>query len=101
MDKAKGPAKWGTKETTAIRESDTDLSPVHLQQLIETMPEWSRAFPYTRAQMAAWRLRWFGLTPEDDERARDEYDMSRRSYDDRDVDREPFNDWPNGQGVYD
>lgn len=63
--------------------------------------------PYTRAQTAAWRLKWFGMTPEDDHRRREEhaiqrYDELRRGFDRYEQpEREPFNDWPNGQGTYD
>jgi hypothetical protein len=78
-----------------------DLSIDNLRALIATMPEWSMASTkWTPAQTAAWRLRWFGRTPEQDAAAREEYKETRRSYDER-PEREPFIDWPNGQGTYD
>lgn len=87
-------------------ERDDDLSMEHLQALIATMPAWSmRPAEWTRAQVAAWRLRWFGRTPEQDAAAREDallerFDRERNGYDDRPIEREPFTDWPNGQGVY-
>ena len=82
--------------------ADTDLSLEHLQDLIATMRDWSMKQPWTEAQMAAWRLRWFGRTPERDRAAREAALVARfdREYE-RPTEREPFNDWPNGQGTYD
>jgi hypothetical protein len=85
--------------------NDDNLSLEHLTSLIGTMPEWSMKQPWTKAQMAAWRLRWFGTTPEQDATAREEYRKNRehelRSGFDRYAapERAPFIDWPNGQGV--
>jgi len=87
--------------------TDANLSLDHLNELIATLSEWSRQQPWTKAQMAAWRLHWFGRTPEDDERAREECDLRRADELARGFDRyaprerEPFTDWPNGQGTYD
>jgi hypothetical protein len=85
-----------------------DLSIDNLRALIATMPEWSMASTkWTPAQTAAWRLRWFGRTPEQDAAASEEYrerrdDLRRRGIDPYErPEREPFTDWPNGQGTYD
>jgi hypothetical protein len=82
---------------------DSDFSLEHLQSLIVTMKDWTQ--PWSQSQMAAWRLRWFGVTPEDDERRREEHFENRRwgldDVDDRRFEGESFNDWPNGQGTYD
>ena len=94
-------------ETRRPESDDPALSIENLNQLIATMPEWSRKRPWTPEQTAAWRLRWFGRTPEDDVRAREEYHSQRDSELSRGFDRfakderEPFNDWPNSQGSYD
>jgi hypothetical protein len=84
---------------------DENLSIPHLEELIGTMRDWSMKRPWTKAQLAAWRLRWFGQTPEQDARDREEYYEQRqrelRNGFDRYARREqdPFIDWPNGQGV--
>jgi hypothetical protein len=70
------------------------------------MKDWTMNQPWTKAQMAAWRLRWFGKSPEQDVADREDYllqrdDDLRRGFDRYGrQEREPFNDWPNGQGVY-
>jgi hypothetical protein len=89
----------------AMPVTDPELSIENLQRLIATMKDWSMKQPWTKAQTAAWRLRWFGKTPEQDAAAREEYQLAKfereRSGDfDRPMEREPFTDWPNGQGVY-
>ena len=84
-----------------------DLSIDNLRSLIVTMPDWSTRRPWTEEQTAAWRLRWFNETPEDRERKREEHREQRAAELARGFDRcereerEPFNDWPNGQGTYD
>ena len=78
---------------------NADFSTANLERLIETMSEWSNKFPRTPEQTAAWRLRWFGLTPAQDVAAREAYENNRFDDDMQPPEREPFNDWPNGQGV--
>lgn len=81
-----------------------DYSTENLERLILTMREWSMKRPWTPEQTAAWRLRWFGRTPEQDQEAREKHWEERCDELDRGFDRyerperEPFNDWPNGQG---
>jgi hypothetical protein len=84
--------------------SDDDLSIEHLKALISTLPEWSMKQPWTKAQAAAWRLCWFGKTPEQDAADREEWQIRRAEELAAGFDRyspreqEPFIDWPNGQG---
>lgn len=82
---------------------EPDYSTENLNRLIETMSEWSMKRPWTKEQTAAWRLRWFGRTPEQDAEARERhqdelYDERSRGFDRYErEEREPFNDWPSGQ----
>jgi hypothetical protein len=77
---------------------DENLSLSHLADLIITMQDWSRRQPWSRAQMAAWRLRWFGKTPREDARSRqkcrEQLERERRRGFDRYAprEREPFID---------
>jgi glutathione S-transferase len=83
-----------------------DLSMEHLQELISTMSEWSIGQKWTAAQTAAWRLRWFGKTPQQDADDRDTarqhwLDYVQRCDETKTANREPLTDWPNNQGTYD
>lgn len=91
-----------------MSDDPNDLSRENLDRLIETMPQWSMSGArFTKAQTAAWRLHWFGKTPEDDARAREDFQIGRADELARGFDRyasrerEPFIDWPNGQGTDD
>lgn len=80
---------------------NADFSAENLDRLIATMSDWSMNRQWTPEQTAAWRLRWFKRTPAQDVAARDEHESNRFDDERYPPEREPFNDWPNGQGVYD